>query len=120
MHFLLDESVPVVLLSSLRSLGHQAEHVIQIGLAGADPVIFAWCQEHQAILVTPDLDFSDERAYPPVAHHGVIVLRMGHGIKPVAMATRFSERLKGLDEADVIGNIVIMEPDRARIRRKPA
>jgi mRNA interferase RelE/StbE len=52
-------------------------HVAEVALAGKpDQEIFAWAQAHQAIIVTFDEDFADQRSFPVGDHHGVIRLHV--------------------------------------------
>ena len=44
----------------LREDGHQADHVLEIGLAQSkDRVIWLYAQEHRAVIVTKDEDFAE-------------------------------------------------------------
>jgi predicted nuclease of predicted toxin-antitoxin system len=119
LRFLLDEATPISLLAALRERGHTADHVAALGLAGSpDADVFALSLRRAAILISPDLDFSDSRAYPPGTHPGIIVLRVVHELSPALMVRQVMSRLDSLAESDIVGNIVVMEPSRTRIRRK--
>lgn len=59
MRFLVDAQLPPALARWLSQQGHLAEHVADIGLASApDATIWRYAEEHGAVLVTKDEDFS--------------------------------------------------------------
>lgn len=59
MRFLVDEQLPPTLAARLRLEGHDAVHVIEIGLEGAsDERVRSEASHRQAILVTKDADFT--------------------------------------------------------------
>ena len=121
MRFLLDEACAHAILPELRSLGHEVDHIADRQLRGSpDELVIALCKRESRILITPDLDFSDERVYPPGTHPGIILLRVWHQISPEVMAHEVAQRVSGLDEAKIAGNIVVLEPDSIRIRKAQA
>ncbi len=77
MRFKLDENIPASLKPILVQAGHQADTVVDEGLAGrADPEIWDAAQTAQAVLITQDMDFSDVRDHEPGAHAGLILVRL--------------------------------------------
>jgi predicted nuclease of predicted toxin-antitoxin system len=100
------------------SAGYEARHVAEIGLRGAtDEEVLAHAETHDEVLITNDLDFSDERVLPE-AHPGIIVLRVWPNISPELMISEVTAAIRALDVEDIAGNIVVMEPGNTRIRRK--
>lgn len=76
MKFKLDENIPTSAVEILRSAGLETSTVSEQGLSGIeDPQLFDIIQDEERVLVTLDLGFSDIRAYPPIEHNGIIVLR---------------------------------------------
>jgi predicted nuclease of predicted toxin-antitoxin system len=76
--FLIDEQLPPALAARLAELGHDAEHVLSIGLGGAkDGEIWAACTRKNAVLITKDEDFA-ALARQPGAACAVIWLRLGN------------------------------------------
>lgn len=78
MRFLIDTQLPPALARWLCEHGHQAEHVLDIGLAQAkDDPIWRHADTHRAVIVTKDEDFAEwvvrGRAGP-----AVIWLRVGN------------------------------------------
>jgi len=43
---------------------------------GLDGELFAWAQQRQAVIVTLDEDFADQRTFPLGSHAGIIRLRV--------------------------------------------
>jgi predicted nuclease of predicted toxin-antitoxin system len=88
LRFLVDAQLPPALAGRIESLGHQAEHVFDLGLAQApDDQVRATAAQTGAVIVTKDEDF----AVHLILHHGpsVVWVRMGN--------TRRAELLKRLD-----------------------
>jgi predicted nuclease of predicted toxin-antitoxin system len=85
MRFLVDAQLPPALARFPRERGHQAEHVIHIGLARAsDPAIWRYAASNGLILVTKDEDFVVIRALEAVGPP-VVWLRMGNTRKAALM-----------------------------------
>ena len=78
MRFVVDTQLPQALAHWLRAQGHQAEHVLEIGLAQSkDKLIWNHAQQHRAVIITKDEDFAEwvRRGRPGPA---VIWLRVGN------------------------------------------
>jgi len=58
MRFVVDAQLPPALARMITELGHEAEHVADIGLRDADDSpIWAYAMRQQAIVITKDEDF---------------------------------------------------------------
>jgi len=76
MNFKLDENFGARTQHLFHEFGHQADTVVDEGLAGApDHDIYLVCCEQGLCLVTLDLDFSDVVRYPPSQCGGIVVIR---------------------------------------------
>src|SRR5262245_38678693 len=119
MLFKVDENLPEELAADLRLSGHDAHACHTEGLQGAaDPAVFARVCPEQRVLITFDLDFSDIRIYAPGTHSGIILFRLRQqDIDSVKAAMR--RVLADIPMDDLIGNLVIVEELRIRIRRIP-
>ena len=78
MRFLVDNQLPVALAALLRAQGHEAEHVLELGLAqGTDNPIWLRAVATQAVILSKDEDFAEwvrrGRPGPPV-----VWLRVGN------------------------------------------
>lgn len=119
MQFLIDEDLPRSTGDLLRSYGHEAIDVRDIGLRGAkDSQIASYAQRRDLCLVTGDFDFSDIRNYPPAQYTGLIVL----SIPRDATALVIINLLEGFLKQDKLvselsGKLAIIEPGRIRIRK---
>jgi predicted nuclease of predicted toxin-antitoxin system len=58
--FLIDTQLPAALAQWLREKGHNAEHVLEIGLAQSkDSPIWQYATQNQAAIITKDEDFAE-------------------------------------------------------------
>ena len=83
--FLIDTQLPAPLARWLREKGHDAEHVLEIGLAQSkDNPVWLYAAQHGAAVVTKDEDFAEwvrrGRRGPPV-----VWLRIGNSSTPVLL-----------------------------------
>jgi predicted nuclease of predicted toxin-antitoxin system len=61
--FLVDAQLPPALARWLAERGHTAEHVFDLGMAGADDKdIWEYAVQSDAVIVTKDEDFAERRA----------------------------------------------------------
>lgn len=75
--FLVDEDMPRSTAVTLRTTGHDATDVRDVGLRGhSDADVFAYAQGHGAVLVTADKGFANVLSFPPETHSGVMVVRV--------------------------------------------
>src|SRR5438309_125526 len=75
MHFLIDASMPRSTAPLVRSRGHRATDVRDIGLGSApDQDIAAYAQSNQLAILSRDFDFADIRNYPPDQYAGIVVI----------------------------------------------
>ena len=86
MRFLVDNQLPAALATLLHEQGHDAEHVLELGLAqGKDNPIWQHAIATQAAIVTKDEDFAEwarrGRAGPPV-----VWLRVGNTSRRALLA----------------------------------
>jgi predicted nuclease of predicted toxin-antitoxin system len=84
--FLVDTQLPGALARWLRERGHQAEHVLEVGLAQSkDTQVWRYAQEHSSVIVSKDEDFAEwvRRGRPGPA---VVWLRIGNSSIPALLA----------------------------------
>ena len=118
MHFLIDADLPRSIGDLLRSHGHQATDVRDIGMRSAlDTTIAQHAQREGLCLLTGDFDFSDIRSYPPADYAGIVVL-----VIPPTVTSLYIRQLVELflQQHDVIdqlpGKLAIVEAGRVRLR----
>jgi predicted nuclease of predicted toxin-antitoxin system len=121
MRFLLDMNLPPAMAEWMRSDGHDAVHVRDLGQAQyPDYEIFAHAAADRRIVVTFDLDFGEIAAFARGAGIGVILLLL---LLRLARQSYLRDRLRAalVEAAEALqaGAIVLVEDARIRIRRPP-
>ena len=78
MRFLIDAQLPPALAQRLTAIGHQAEHVLDVGIAAAsDSAIWSHAATTGAIIISKDEDFAERvRAQKPKVQ--VVWIRIGN------------------------------------------
>lgn len=118
---LLDQNVPRAIAPWLRLRRPQwmVFHTSDVGLSGQrDQVLFAWAQDHAALIITFDEDFSDQRAFPVGSHSGIVRLRVWPTtIKETQIA--LDRLLSEVSDEELARSLVIIDREAIRIRRGP-
>jgi predicted nuclease of predicted toxin-antitoxin system len=119
LRFLLDACVPKRVADSLRASGHDAVHLLELGLSQlSDREVFARALAERRIILTFDLDFGEIVALSGSPSAGVIVFRLEN-----TSTTHVIERLRAvLAVAQTMfeqGAIVSVEETRHRTRLFP-
>ena len=119
MRFLADEDVYFATVSWLRQEGHDVLTSYEAGLASlADPVVLAYAQENERILITRDSDYGALTFINRLSSMGAIYLRIGPETE-----NQVHEQLLRLlaehTEAELHHLFIVVEPSRHRIRRLP-
>jgi predicted nuclease of predicted toxin-antitoxin system len=84
--FLVDHQLPPVLVQLLTSKGHDAFHVLALGLdCATDAEIWNYAKANSFVLITKDEDFS-RRASQPNATVQVVWVRLGNCRKAVLLS----------------------------------
>lgn len=113
----LDENLPESLVGELAALGHDVDNVRLEGLAGqSDPDIWRAAQQDGRLLITQDLDFSDNRRFAPGTHHGLMLVRLRVPGRR-ALAARIAEAFRSTD-ADLWARcFVLLTDSKLRVHR---
>jgi predicted nuclease of predicted toxin-antitoxin system len=117
--FLLDEAIQHRLADHLAEAGHDATHVVRIGLAGApDPEVLALAAVEGRILITTDTDFPTLLALSGDAMPSVILLRgVSNSIQGrLAAILTALPSIQGELES---GAVAVVERERVRLRSLP-
>ena len=116
---LLDQNVPRAIAQWLRTQRPQwtVYHTSDVELSGRlDEEVFAWAQTRQAMIVTFDEDFADQRSFPIGSHAGVIRLRVWP--TTVEETQQALERLLAeVPDTELAHALVIVDREAIRIRR---
>ena len=117
MRIKLDENMPSGLSSILRNLGHDADTVIEEGMAGhSDGDIWDNAQHQGRFLITQDLDFSDIHRFTPGTHHGILLVRLRSPGRH-ALSLRVRELFENEDVTGWQGCFIVATNRKLRIRR---
>lgn len=116
---LVDENLPRSLSLGLREAGVHALDVRDEGLTGkTDREVFEFAVAQTLTIITRDREFGNFLLFPLGSHSGVVIVRYPTTMKPAALSRAIVEALRSIPEAEILGNLVILEPTRIRFRPK--
>ena len=117
MKLILDENLSPLHASELRSLGHDAYAVVEVGLSGAaDVEIRRFANEEGRVLVSLDADFANVIRFPPEGTPGVVRLKI-HPPTEESIRQSILRALERLQNMDLAGCLAIVDPKKIRVRR---
>lgn len=120
MRFLIDNALSPVVAIELTRAGHDAVHVRDLGMqAASDEEIFDRARTEERVVVSADTDFGTLLAARKEISPSVILFRHGSQHRPADQAALLKNNLPQLVSALEDGSIVVIEPDRIRIRALP-
>lgn len=120
MRFLVDNAISPIVARDLRSAGHDAVHVRELGLeAATDDVLFDRAAEDDRVLLSADTDFGTILAKRHAPKPSVILFRHGLQRCPRGQAPVVLANLPDLEGPLLEGSLVILEPSRIRVRKLP-
>jgi predicted nuclease of predicted toxin-antitoxin system len=105
-NFLVDNQLPAALVRLLVSRGHQAQHVLDVGLDEAsDSAIWRFAATNGLVLITKDEDFLAHASTPGAAVL-IVWVRLGN-CRNASLLASFDSILPQLEAALRAGNRVI-------------
>ena len=120
MRFLIDQPLSPAVAVELNRAGHDAVHVRELGMqAASDEEIFEHAAEDDRVVVSADTDFGTLLAIRRQTSPSVILFRHGSQHRPVDQTALLEANLPQLVGALDAGSIVVIQPDRVRIRALP-
>jgi predicted nuclease of predicted toxin-antitoxin system len=118
--FLIDQALSPAVAIELNRAGHDAVHVRELGLqAAADEEIFDHAARDDRVVVSADTDFGTLLAIRKETSPSVILFRHGSQHRPAEQAALLKANLPQIAGALEAGSIVVIQPDRIRIRALP-
>lgn len=116
----IDEDMPRSTAKLLIAKGFEALDVRDYGLRGQnDEKIFEFAQKNNAVLLTGDLGFGNLFHFPIGTHSGIFIAHFPNEISSSELNNQILNAFLSLKENDFSGNLIILEPGKLRIRRKP-
>lgn len=120
MRFLVDQALSPAVAVELNRAGHDAVHVRELGMqAASDEEIFDRAAQDDRVVVSADTDFGTLLALRNQTAPSVILFRHGSQHRPAEQAALLKSNLPQIVAALESGSIVVIQPDRIRIRALP-
>jgi predicted nuclease of predicted toxin-antitoxin system len=118
--FLVDQALSPAVAIELNRAGHDAVHVRDLGMhAASDEEIFDRAAQDDRVVVSADTDFGTLLATRKHTSPSVVLFRHGSQHRPADQAALLKANLPQLVSALEVGSIVVIQPERIRIRALP-
>jgi predicted nuclease of predicted toxin-antitoxin system len=118
--FLIDQALSPTVATELNLAGHDAVHVRELGMqAASDEEIFDHAAQDDRVVVSADTDFGTLLAIRKQTSPSVILFRHGSQHRPADQVALLEANLLQIVDALGAGSIVVIQPDRVRIRALP-
>ncbi len=120
MRFLIDNAPSPVVAEGLRQADHDALHVGDLGLAAADDeTFFEHADRDQRVIVSADTEFGTILAMRNAASPSVILFRGATPRNPIGQVKLLIANLAAIAPSIERGAVVVLEPQRIRVRSLP-
>jgi len=119
LRFFADHCVSNHIIDCLREVGHELVRLKDyLPVESPDAIVIAKAQETGAILLSLNGDFADIVTYPPERYNGIISLQvLNHPEITRALISRLMSYLAIHPAPEYYrGKLIVVEPDRIRIR----
>lgn len=114
----IDEDISRITGRLLKNSGYEVLDIRDHNLRGStDDIIFHFAVENEAVLLTGDMGFANILKYPLNTHSGIIVLHFPTQISNTEINNQLIAALDSMSESEFPGNLIILEPNKIRIKR---
>jgi predicted nuclease of predicted toxin-antitoxin system len=118
--FLIDENLPRSLKAALNAAGLQAEEAYDAGVQGRpDSEVLAYATKNAMALITRDVGIGNIQRFPLGTHRGIVLIRFPNRTPAANVDQAIVAALRLLPDDDLDGNVVVLDPSKLRIHRKP-
>lgn len=114
--FLADESCDFSVIRALRQVGYAVKAIAEISPSLPDEDVLALAVAENRLLITEDKDFGEWVFAHQHAMTGVLLIRYPASMRSVMVAAVID--LMGQHATEIDGSFTVLEPGRARIRKK--
>ena len=116
--FFADHCVPTVVIDELQQAGYKVlvlkDH---LPTASPDEIVIDEAGRFEAVLISLNGDFADIVRFPPSNYHGIIGLQVKNRPRLIPhIMSRLLDFLASQERSDLTGKLILVEPDRIRIR----
>ncbi|MDQ2813084.1 MAG: DUF5615 family PIN-like protein [Actinomycetota bacterium] len=120
MKFLIDNNLSPLLADELKTTGHDALHVRDLGMQAApDEAVLERARADGQVLISADTDFGGLLALSKASNPSVILIHRLVGRRAAEQASIILANLDQVAEELTAGAVVVLHEDMLRVRRLP-